>query len=122
MKLTATLFLTPLLTSALFVSSSSSDTEKALDANFKVPGDNPLFFCKDPSDYIGKIDFVDLSPNPPVPGQKLMVKANGTFSKDIEEGATVFLQVKYGLITLIKTEQSLCDNLPKYVELFQSVN
>lgn len=113
MKLTAALFLSPLLASALFLSSSSKDERKALDANFPVPGKNPLFYCKDPSDYIGQIEFVDLEPNPPVPGQKLTVKANGTFTKDIEEGATVFLQVKYGLITLIKTEQSLCDNLPK---------
>jgi hypothetical protein len=46
-------------------------------------------------------------------GQKLTVTANGTFTKDIEPGATVFLQVKYGLITLIKQEADLCDNLPK---------
>jgi hypothetical protein len=46
-------------------------------------------------------------------GQKLTITANGTFSKDIEPGATVFLQVKYGLITLIKQEADLCDNLPK---------
>lgn len=46
-------------------------------------------------------------------GQKLTVTANGTFSKNIDPGATVFLQVKYGLITLIKQEADLCDNLPK---------
>lgn len=120
MKLAATLFLTPLLASALFISGSSTDNQKALDANFPVPGDNPLTFCKDPKDYIGQIDYVDLSPNPPVPGQKLIVKANGTFSQDIEDGATVFLQVKYGLITLIKTERDLCENLPKYVTLTQT--
>lgn len=43
----------------------------------------------------------------------MTITANGTFSKDIEPGATVFLQVKYGLITLIKQEADLCDNLPK---------
>jgi hypothetical protein len=42
-----------------------------------------------------------------------VIEANGTFSQDIEPGATVFLQVKYGLITLIKQEADLCDNLPK---------
>ena len=46
-------------------------------------------------------------------GQKLRISGNGTFSKSIEPGATVFLQVKYGLITLIKQEADLCDNLPK---------
>lgn len=43
----------------------------------------------------------------------MTIIANGTFSKDIEPGATVFLQVKYGLITLIKQEADLCDNLPQ---------
>jgi len=76
-----------------------------------VPGKNPLDFCADPKDYILSIDYVDLSPNPPLPGQKLTITANGTFSKDIDPGATVFLQVKYGLITLIKQEADLCDNL-----------
>jgi len=83
------------------------------DEKFTVPGKNPLNFCADPKDYILTIDHVDLSPNPPVPGQKLTISGNGTFSKDIEPGATVFLQVKYGLITLIKQEADLCDNLPK---------
>lgn len=46
-------------------------------------------------------------------GETLTIVGNGTFSKDIEPGATVFLQVKYGLITLIKQEADLCDNLGK---------
>ncbi|KAJ9620300.1 uncharacterized protein PV06_00634 [Exophiala oligosperma] len=78
-----------------------------------VPGKNPLNFCADPKGYILEIDYVHLSPNPPVPGEKLTITANGTFHKDIEPGATVFLQVKYGLITLIKQEADLCDNLPQ---------
>lgn len=48
-----------------------------------------------------------------ISGEKLTISANGTFSQDVEEGATVFLQVKYGLITLIKQEADLCENLPK---------
>ncbi|KAL2443572.1 Phosphatidylglycerol/phosphatidylinositol transfer protein [Exophiala dermatitidis] len=83
------------------------------DPKFPVPGKNPLNFCADPADYILDIDYVDLSPNPPVPGEKLTITANGTFSQTIEPGATVLLQVKYGLITLIKQEADLCDNLPK---------
>lgn len=34
---------------------------------YKVPGDNPLYFCADPADYILKIEKVDLDPNPPKP-------------------------------------------------------
>lgn len=42
-------------------------------------------------------------------GKTLSIKATGTLEKDVEEGAKVRLQVKYGLITLIKQEASLCD-------------
>ena len=34
---------------------------------YKVPGDNPLYFCADPADYILQIEKVDLDPNPPKP-------------------------------------------------------
>jgi len=30
-----------------------------------VPGENPLLYCANPSDYILSIDHVDLNPNPP---------------------------------------------------------
>ncbi|KIV89454.1 hypothetical protein PV10_06853 [Exophiala mesophila] len=103
------------LLSATAVSSRSlfGSSQNALvdEPKFPVPGKNPLNFCADPKDYILTVDFVDLVPNPPVPGEKLTIIANGTFSKDIDPGATVFLQVKYGLITLIKQEADLCDNL-----------
>ena len=108
------------LTSAISIDyvSSSSLVDTTADA-FPVPGDQPLTFCKDPSDYILKVHNVDLIPNPPVPGEKLTIKANGTFSEEIEEGATVFLQVRYGLITLIKQEADMCEQLPKYVHPLQ---
>ncbi|RMD42890.1 hypothetical protein DV735_g2244, partial [Chaetothyriales sp. CBS 134920] len=83
------------------------DDKQALD----VPGENPLQYCADPKDYLLDIDYVDLSPNPPKPGEKLTISAHGTLAKDIEPGAKVFLQVKYGLITLIKQEADLCDNI-----------
>ena len=44
-------------------------------------------------------------------GKTLTIKATGTFARDIEPGAKVFLQVKYGLITLIKQEADLCDQI-----------
>ncbi|KAI9663029.1 MAG: Phosphatidylglycerol/phosphatidylinositol transfer protein [Bathelium mastoideum] len=79
------------------------------DPDLKVPGDNPLTFCNKPDDNILTIDKVDLDPNPPVPGQTLSISAKGTVNQDIEEGAKVHLQVKYGLITLINQEAQLCD-------------
>lgn len=35
------------------------------DDNLKVPGNNPLEYCQDPSDYQLDLDSVDLDPNPP---------------------------------------------------------
>lgn len=38
-----------------------------LDEKFLVPGNNPLNFCQEPSEYVLNIDHVDLAPNPPKP-------------------------------------------------------
>lgn len=52
----------------------------------------------------GRTDF-------PNRGGKLSIKANGTFSKDVEAGAKVYLEVKYGVITLIRQRADLCDQI-----------
>jgi hypothetical protein len=84
-----------------------------IQEEYKVPGDNPLYFCADPADDIVKIEKVDLSPNPPKPGEKLSIKASGNIKKDIEEGSKMHLQVKYGLITLINQEADFCETIEK---------
>jgi hypothetical protein len=38
-----------------------------IQEDFKVPGENPLYFCADPKDNILEIEKVDLNPNPPTP-------------------------------------------------------
>ncbi|PGH27968.1 hypothetical protein AJ80_00222 [Polytolypa hystricis UAMH7299] len=81
------------------------------DNDFPVPGENPLTFCSSPEADILTIEHVDLSPNPPEPGKKLTIKATGTFHKDVEEGAKVLLQVKYGYIRLINEEADLCEQI-----------
>ena len=35
--------------------------------DYKVPGDNSLYFCSDPADDILTIEKVDYDPNPPKP-------------------------------------------------------
>jgi len=106
----------PLLCATVVTSFSlsvSAGDQKTLtdDKAISVPGENPLTFCADPKDYILTIDNVDLDPNPPTPGSNLTIVASGTFSQDVEAGAKVFLQVKYGLISLIKQEADLCDQI-----------
>ncbi|PGH35937.1 hypothetical protein GX50_01262 [[Emmonsia] crescens] len=81
------------------------------DNKLSVPGDNPLNFCSPPEKDILTIESVDLSPNPPVPGQTLTITASGTFSKQVDEGSKVQIQVKYGLIRLINQEADLCEEI-----------
>jgi len=80
------------------------------DDDFKVPGDNPLKHCADPSEDILDITSVDISPNPPKPGEVLSIKASGNVSKEVTEGAYVKLAVKYGLITLLRQTADLCSS------------
>jgi hypothetical protein len=115
--------LLPLFLSSLAASKSisffGSDTQHALNAgdlDLSVPGSNPLTFCHDTSEDILAIDYVDLEPNPPEAGKTLTIKASGTFSEDVEKGAYVNLQVKYGLIRLINQKADLCDQI-KNVDL-----
>lgn len=49
-------------------------------------------------------------------GKNLTIAASGTLHNDIEAGAKVHLQVKYGLITLINQQTDLCEQV-KNVDL-----
>ena len=70
---TAAMQLTTLLLAALSaVSVSASPSwmggdQVTIQEEYKVPGDNPLYFCGDPANDLLKIEKVDLSPNPPKP-------------------------------------------------------
>jgi len=47
----------------------SGDGQARLSADPEVnpvPGDNPLMFCQDPTDYLLNITNVDIDPNPPL--------------------------------------------------------
>ncbi|KAL4964114.1 ML domain-containing protein [Aspergillus stella-maris] len=76
-----------------------------------VKGDNPLEYCANTRDYSLEIQSVDLAPNPPKPGQTLKIKASGVLHERVEKGAYVLLEVKYGLITLLRQQPDLCDQL-----------
>ena len=47
----------------------------------------------------------------PHSGKTLTIKAHGNFTETVEEGAYMLLQVKYGLITLIKQNADLCEQM-----------
>jgi hypothetical protein len=44
-------------------------------------------------------------------GKTLSIEAVGELLEDIEEGAYVVLQVKYGLIRLVNTQANLCEQV-----------
>ncbi|KAJ5232654.1 3-ketoacyl-CoA thiolase peroxisomal [Penicillium chermesinum] len=112
---TALLLAGPLSVSAAAISSILDYSQSPLGVEptneLPVNGENPLVFCEDPTKNILQIEKVDISPNPPKPGQVLTVTASGTLGQKIEKGAYVNLEVKYGLITLVKQTADLCDQV-----------
>ncbi|KAL4987237.1 Phosphatidylglycerol/phosphatidylinositol transfer protein [Aspergillus falconensis] len=76
-----------------------------------VKGNNPLEYCSEPSGDLLEIQSVDLAPNPPKAGTTLKIQAAGNLHERIEAGAYVVLEVKYGLITLLRQTADLCEQL-----------
>jgi hypothetical protein len=107
----------PLLTLALSACSVSASIslfggQKVLGDGEPVKGDNPLSYCQaSHADDILVLDHVNLTPNPPEAGRTLTIEAVGTLLEDVEKGAFVVLQVKYGLIRLVNTQADLCEQV-----------
>jgi len=77
-----------------------------------VPGDNPLTYCQKNHDGdLLALKKVNLTPNPPLKGTTLTIEAVGDLLEDVDKGAYVVLQVKYGLIRLVNTEADLCEQV-----------
>jgi len=90
----------------------SNDQSVIVNDELDVPGDSPLKYCDaSRDDDIIVIDKVDLSPNPPEAGKELIIEATGTVKEQIEEGAYVKLQVKYGYIRLVNMQADLCEQI-----------
>jgi len=76
-----------------------------------IPGDSPVVLCSDPAKDLVTIDKVDIDPNPPVAGKTLHIEASGTVKERIEEGSTLFVEVKLGYIILIKKTFDFCEQI-----------
>ncbi|EEP77599.1 phosphatidylglycerol/phosphatidylinositol transfer protein [Uncinocarpus reesii 1704] len=105
------LLLSPAALAAPSLSPWKDQSPIQINEDLSVPGDNPLNFCTPPKNDILTIERVDLFPNPPLPGKTLTIKATGTFSKQVDKGAKVLLQVKYGVIRLINQTADLCEQI-----------
>jgi len=64
--------------------------------------------CGAPTDVI-EVKSIELSPDPPVPGQDLTVTASGYVKDTIEWGAYADVTVKIGLIKLLHKQYDICE-------------
>ncbi|CUA69656.1 Phosphatidylglycerol/phosphatidylinositol transfer protein [Rhizoctonia solani] len=79
-------------------------------------GQSPIFTqsrwgwtdCGLPSDGVS-IKSIEVTPDPPKPGQDLTVKVVATSSKEIQEGAYADVVVKLGLIKLLQKKFDICE-------------
>ncbi|CAO3681149.1 unnamed protein product [Umbelopsis vinacea] len=64
--------------------------------------------CGEKSDIL-KIEYINLSPDPPVKGENLDIDFKGYLSEQVEEGSTIDLVVKYGVVKLLQKRLDLCE-------------
>ncbi|ANB13608.1 Npc2p [Sugiyamaella lignohabitans] len=77
----------------------------------KIPGDSPISLCDAELSQLIEIDNITIDPNPPVRGSTLNILASGLLKQNIEEGAYVEVEVKYGYIKLVHDTIDLCEQL-----------
>lgn len=78
-----------------------------------VPGDSPIIQCDITAPQILELKKVVVTPNPPEKGQNLTFTAVGVLAEDIEDGAYVEVDVRYGFIRLIHQTFDLCEEITK---------
>ncbi|CUM62657.1 uncharacterized protein PRCAT00000211001 [Priceomyces carsonii] len=86
-----------------------------------VPGNSPIVQCESDIAQLLDLQSVVILPNPPVRGENLTFIAEGYVSKDIEDGAYVEVDVRYGYIKLIHQTFDLCEEITK-VDLSCPIN
>jgi ML domain len=76
----------------------------------KVPGKNPVEICSlSPSEDLVDIEYINITPNPPLAGQNLTIDAVGLLKTDIKEGSYANFEVKYGFVKLVSGTADLCE-------------
>ncbi|KAG2188417.1 hypothetical protein INT44_001170 [Umbelopsis vinacea] len=64
--------------------------------------------CGDEHDILS-IDYINLTPDPPVKGQPLDIEFKGWLSERVENGSYIDLTVKFGVVKLLQKRLDLCD-------------
>ncbi|CEP11702.1 hypothetical protein [Parasitella parasitica] len=71
--------------------------------------------CGDAHDIL-TIEYVALSPDPPVKGQDLEINFKGSLSEAVPNGTVVEIIVKYGVVKLIQKKFDFCDKIQEVDE------
>ncbi|CAO3686613.1 unnamed protein product [Umbelopsis ramanniana] len=64
--------------------------------------------CGDEQDILS-IDYINLTPDPPVKGQPLDIEFKGWLKEQVENGSYIDLTVKFGVVKLLSKRLDLCD-------------
>ncbi|KAL7326244.1 hypothetical protein PS15p_208609 [Mucor circinelloides] len=91
---------------------------------FIVQDDNVGSILQDPIKFINcgypqdilTIDYIALSPNPPVKGEDLQIDFKGYLSEAVLDGTSMDVNVKLGYAQLIKRAYDFCDLIQKVDE------
>lgn len=84
------------------------DIAKTMDDE-DIPGDSPISLCDAEYEQLLEIKHLSIDPNPPAKGQNLTIEASGYLYEDVEEGAYIEVEVRYGYIRLISQTLDLCE-------------
>jgi hypothetical protein len=66
--------------------------------------------------FVFSIDYVTLTPDPPVKGQDLNIDFKGYLSETVPNGTTVEILVKYGVVKLLQKKFDFCDKIQEVDE------
>lgn len=76
-----------------------------------VPGESPFTLCDADLPRLLDIEYIKVDPNPPEKGKNLTIEASGTLKKQVDEGAFVEVDVRYGYIRLVNEKFDLCEQI-----------
>lgn len=76
-----------------------------------VPGESPFTLCDEDLPRLLDIHHINIDPNPPEKGANLTIEAAGYLKKQVDEGAFVEVDVRYGYIRLVNEKFDLCEQI-----------
>ncbi|EWC47212.1 hypothetical protein DRE_03331 [Drechslerella stenobrocha 248] len=78
-----------------------------------IPGGSPVCHCSLPADDLVQIQNIEITPNPPVAGDSLLLEASGVLHTTIQEGARLEVVVRLGYVILLRKTLDFCEEIVK---------